>query len=37
MQKENIVKYAILPRVDGQKSGEIRVHSQEGYEWFKRR
>lgn len=37
MQKENIVKYAILSRVDGQKSREIIVHRQEGYERFKRR
>jgi hypothetical protein len=37
MQKENIIKYAILSRVDGQESREIRVYRQERYEWFKRR
>jgi hypothetical protein len=34
MQKENIIKYAILSRVDGQESREIRVYRQERYEWY---
>jgi hypothetical protein len=33
MQKENIVKYAILSRVNGQEPGEVRIYREEGYEW----